>query len=59
MFLRLYLVLAGLAILGALLLGVVLHDRRWFRFAGQLLKFSLILLLVVLALAALGRLFVR
>lgn len=59
MFLRLYLVLAGLAILGALLLGVVLRDRRWFRFAGQLLKFSLILLLVVLALAALGRLFVR
>lgn len=58
-FLRLYLILAGLALVGSLLTGLILRDPRWFRFARQLFKFSLILLVLILALLALGRLFVR
>jgi hypothetical protein len=54
--LRLYLVLAGLAIVVSVLLGFLLRDPRWFRFAWQLLKFSVVLLLVFLALVAVGRL---
>jgi len=57
--LRLYLIIAGLALAISVLLGLVLRDRRWFRFAWQLLKFSLVLLVVVLALIAAGRLFLR
>jgi hypothetical protein len=53
--LRLYFILAGLAIVLSVLLGFLLRDRRWFRFAWQLLKFSLVLLLVILALIAVGR----
>lgn len=53
--LRFYLVIAVLALVISVLLGVVLRDRRWFRFAWQLLKFSLVLLLVVLGLIAIGR----
>lgn len=53
--LRLYFLLAGLAIVLSVLLGLLLRDRRWFRFAWQLLKFSLVLLLVILALVAVGR----
>lgn len=53
--LRFYLVIAVLALVISILLGVVLRDRRWFRFAWQLLKFSLVLLLVVLGLVAVGR----
>jgi hypothetical protein len=57
--LRLYLILAGLAVAGALLLGLLLRDRRWFRFAWQVLKFSLVLLILVLGAAALTRVFLR
>lgn len=53
--LRFYLIIAALALVLSVLLGVVLRDRRWFRFAWQLLKFSLVLLLVVLGLVAVGR----
>ncbi len=53
--LRLYLIIAGLALVLSLLLGLVLRDRRWFRFAWQLLKFSVVLLLLVLGLIAIGR----
>lgn len=53
--LRLYFILAGLAIILSVLLGFLLRDRRWFRFAWQLLKFSLVLLLVILALVTVGR----
>lgn len=53
--LRLYFILAGLAIVLSVLLGLLLRDRRWFRFAWQLFKFSVVLLLVVLALVAVGR----
>jgi len=53
--LRFYLIIAGLALALSILLGLVLRDPRWFRFAWQLLKFSLVLLLVVLALVAIGR----
>ncbi|MCL6554760.1 MAG: hypothetical protein K6T56_00205 [Burkholderiales bacterium] len=57
--LRLYLILAGLAVAGALLLGLLLRDRRWFRFAWQVFKFSLVLLILVLGAAALTRVFLR
>ncbi len=53
--LRLYFILAGLAIVLSVLLGFLLRDRRWFRFAWQLLKFSLVLVLVILALVTIGR----
>ena len=53
--LRLYAILAGLAVILSLLLGLVLQDRRWFRFAWQLLKFSAVLLLLILALLTIGR----
>lgn len=57
--LRLYLILAGLTLAVSILLGWVLKDPRWFRFAWQVFKFSLVLLIVVLALLAVGRLFLR
>ena len=53
--LRLFLILAGLAIVLSVLLGLVLRDRRWFRFAWQLLKFSAVLLLLILAMLVIGR----
>jgi hypothetical protein len=54
--LRLFLILAGVAVASSLVVGFLLRDPRWFRFAWQILKFSLVLLLVVLALIAAGRL---
>ncbi len=57
--LRLYLVLAGLALAVSLLAGLITGDRRWFRFAGQLFRFSAVLLIVVLALFAAARLLLR
>lgn len=53
--LRFYLIIAGLALVLSILLGLLLRDRRWFRFAWQLFKFSVVLLLVVLGLIAVGR----
>lgn len=55
--LRFYIIIIGLTIVGAILVGLLLKDRRWFRFAWQLFKFSLVLLLVVGAAFAIGRIF--
>lgn len=55
LFLRFYLLIVGLAIIGAVIVGVLLKDKRWFRFAWQLLKFSLVLVLVIAAAIAIGR----
>jgi hypothetical protein len=55
LFLRFYLLIVGLAIVGAVIVGVLLKDKRWFRFAWQLLKFSLVLVLVIAAAIAIGR----
>jgi hypothetical protein len=55
-FLRFFLLISVLAIVGALIAGVVLKDRRWFRFAWQVLKFTVIAILVVAAAIITGRL---
>ncbi|MBT9612109.1 MAG: hypothetical protein IV108_02455 [Burkholderiales bacterium] len=55
LFLRFYLLIVGLAIVGAVIVGVLLKDKRWFRFAWQLFKFSLVLVLVIAAAIAIGR----
>ena len=54
--LRFYFLIVGLTLVGALLVGVLLRDKRWFRFAWQLFKFSIVLLLVIGAAVAIGRL---
>lgn len=55
-FLRFFLLIALLAIVASLIAGFLLKDQRWFRFAWQLLKFSLIVILVVAAAIVTGRL---
>ena len=55
LFLRFYLLIVGLAIIGAVIVGVLLKDKRWFRFAWQLLKFSVVLVLVIAAAIVVGR----
>ncbi len=57
--LRLFLILAGLVIAAAVLVGLMRRDRRWFRFAWQLIKFSAMVLLVILAALAVGRIVLR
>lgn len=54
--LRFYLIIVMLAIGAALLVGLLLKDKRWFRFAWQLFKFSIVLLLVVGLALVIGRL---
>ena len=54
-FIRFYLLIVGLAIVGALISGVLFKDKRWFRFAGQIFKFSAILVLVVAVAIVVGR----
>ena len=54
--LRFYLLIVLLTIGGALLVGMVLRDKRWFRFSWQLFKFSVVLLLVVGLAITVGRL---
>jgi hypothetical protein len=54
--LRFYFLIVVFTIAGALLVGVLLKDKRWFRFAWQLFKFSIVLALVVAAAVAIGRL---
>ena len=54
--LRFYLLIVLLTLSGALLVGLVLKDKRWFRFAWQLFKFSVVLLLVVGLAITIGRL---
>ena len=53
---RLLLFIALATIAGALILYFVKRDRRYLRFVGQVLKFTLILLAVVLLLFAAERL---
>jgi hypothetical protein len=53
---RLLLFIALATIAGALVLYFVKRDRRYLRFVGQVLKFTLILLAVVLLLFATERL---
>jgi O-antigen ligase len=55
LFLRFYLMIVVLAIVGAVIVGVLLKDKRWFRFAWQLLKFSVVLVLVIAAALMVGR----
>ncbi len=55
LFLRFYLLIMGLAIVGAVIVGVLLKDKRWFRFAWQILKFSVVLVLGIAAAIVVGR----
>ena len=55
LFLRFYLIIVGLVIVGAVIVGLLLKDKRWFRFAWQLLKFSLMLVLVIALAIVVGR----
>ena len=53
--LRLVIYLALIGIVSSLILGLLLRDRRYFRLAWQILKFSAVLLLVFAALIFMGR----
>lgn len=53
--LRFYLLIVLLTIGAAMLVGLVTKDKRWLRFAWQLFKFSVVLLLVVGLAIAVGR----
>lgn len=54
--LRFYFLIMVFTIGGSLLVGLLLKDKRWFRFAWQLFKFSIVLVLVVAAAVTIGRL---
>jgi len=54
--LRFYLLIVLLTIGGALVVGLIFKDKRWFRFAWQLFKFSVVLLLVIGLAFTVGRL---
>jgi hypothetical protein len=54
--LRFYILIVLLTIAGALVVGFVYKDKRWFRFAWQLFKFSAVLLLVFGLAVTVGRL---
>lgn len=54
--LRFYLLIVLLTIGGALVVGLLFKDKRWFRFAWQLFKFSAVLLLVLGLAVTVGRL---
>ena len=54
--LRFYLLIVLLTIGGALLVGLIYRDKRWLRFAWQLFKFSVVLLLVIGLAVTVGRL---
>ena len=54
--LRFYLLIVLLTIGGALLVGLLYKDKRWFRFAWQLFKFSIVMLLVIGLAITVGRL---
>ncbi len=53
--LRLAIYLALIGIVSSLVIGLLLRDRRYFRLAWQIFKFSLVLLLVFAALIFMGR----
>ena len=54
--LRFYFLIMAFTIGASLLVGLLLKDKRWFRFAWQLFKFSIELVLVVAAAVTIGRL---
>jgi hypothetical protein len=54
--LRFYFLIMVFTIGASLLVGLLLKDKRWFRFAWQLFKFSIVLVLVVAAAVTIGRL---
>jgi len=54
--LRFYLLIVLLTIGGALVVGLIFKDKRWFRFAWQLFKFSVVLVLFIDLAFAVGRL---
>ena len=54
--LRFYLLIVLLTIGGALLVGLIYRDKRWLRFAWQLFKFSVVLILVIGLAVTVGRL---
>ena len=54
--LRFYFLIMIFTIGASLLVGLLLKDKRWFRFAWQLFKFSIVLVLVVAATVTIGRL---
>ncbi|MEN6586037.1 MAG: hypothetical protein ABFE02_08360 [Sulfuricella sp.] len=53
--LRIAIILALTGVGVALLLSLLRHDRRYLRLAWQILKFSVVLLLIVGALIMMGR----
>lgn len=53
--LRFYLLIVLLTIGGALVVGMVFKDKRWLRFAWQLFKFSVVLLLIIGLAFTIGR----
>lgn len=53
--LRLAIYLALIGIVASLILALLLRDRRYLRLAWQILKFSVVLLLVFAALVFMGR----
>lgn len=53
--LRLVIYLALIGIVSSLVIGLLLRDKRYFRLAWQILKFSTVLLLVFAALIFMGR----
>lgn len=52
---RLFIYLSLAGIISSLTLALLLQDKRYFRFAWQILKFSIVLLLVFAALIFMGR----
>lgn len=53
--LRLVIYLSLIGIVSSLILALLLRDRRYIRLAWQILKFSVVLLLVLAALIFMGR----
>jgi hypothetical protein len=53
--LRLFLIFVGLGVGLSILMAFVTQDKRYFRFAWQVFKFSVVLLLVFAALMVMGR----
>lgn len=54
--LRFYFLIVLLTIGGALLVGLIYKDKRWLRFAWQLFKFSIVLILIIGLAVTVGRL---
>lgn len=54
--LRFYFLIVLLTLGGALLVGLIYKDKRWLRFAWQLFKFSIVLILIIGLAVTVGRL---